>query len=59
MTSIGDLCPCGDLAAPGQDWCRGCLNDAAAARAVLQEEIALTTEQEEAKVIEQDEVWAT
>ncbi len=56
MTSLGDLCLCGDLARPGFDLCGPCLEDVRVARAELAAEIAQITAEQEAKTIAQDEV---
>ena len=57
MTSLGDLCSCGDLALPGQELCAGCLADRQAERAHVEREAAERTEQHEARV-EAQEVMA-
>lgn len=54
MTSLGDLCVCGDLALPGQDWCAGCLADRQAERAQIEAEVAVRTAEHEAQVQAQE-----
>lgn len=56
MTSLGDLCTCGDLASPGSDLCSPCLEDVRVARAELAAEIAHLTAENEARIIAADEV---
>lgn len=58
MTSIGDLCLCGDLAAPGDELCAPCREDVRVARGELVAEIAQLTAEHEAKICESDEVTA-
>jgi hypothetical protein len=58
VTSLGDLCVCGDLASPGHELCGPCRQEAEVARAELVAEIAHLTAEEEAKIIDADEVAA-
>lgn len=56
MKSLGDICPCGDLALPGQDLCPGCLADLQAERAQFVADTAALTEAHEAAVQAEDVV---
>lgn len=55
MTSIGDLCLCGDLAAPGDELCAPCREDVRVARGELVAEITQLTAEHERKIIAEDE----
>jgi len=54
MTSLGDLCACGDLALPGQDLCSGCLADRQVERAAVVRDVAVRTAEHEALVEAQE-----
>lgn len=54
MTSLGDLCVCGDLALPGHEQCAGCLADRQAERAQVERRAVEVTEQHEAQVEAQE-----
>lgn len=59
--NVSDLCAspyCADIARPGEDWCDGCLADRASIRAEYLFQVARLTEQQEARIAEQDEVVA-
>ncbi len=56
MTSLGDLCACGDLARPGHDLCAGCIADRQAERTLTEKAAALLTAENEARIIAADEV---
>ena len=58
MSSSGDLCAnptCGDLAAPGRDYCAPCWRDELEGREVTRRTAARLTAEHEAHVHDQDE----
>jgi len=50
MTSLGDMCACGDIALPGRDLCGGCLADLQAERQRIADEARRLTAQHEAEL---------
>lgn len=50
MTSLGDMCACGDIALPGRDLCSGCLADLQFERARIADEARRLTEAHEAEL---------
>jgi hypothetical protein len=55
VTSLGDLCGCGDLAFPGHDKCGACLEDDRVERAIHDAKVAQITADHEAQTIDSEE----